>query len=76
MSMPSASWAVQMGVMVLRASCVSRHERPDMLPESSMRKTVSKVERMEKPVSSIAVERGVVVDEEAVGLASLGGVAL
>jgi len=47
-----------------------------MLPESSMRKTVSKVERMEKPVSSIAVERGVVVDEEAVGLASLGGVAL
>jgi len=42
------------GAMVLRASRVSCYERPDMLPESSMRKTVSKVERKEK---SIAVER-------------------
>ena len=62
-----------MGVMVLRASRVSRYERSEMLSASSMRKTVSKVERKEKSVSSIAVERGAAVDEEAVGLASRGG---
>jgi hypothetical protein len=62
--------------MVLRTSRVSRYERPDMLPESSIRKTVSKMERKEKSVSSIAVERGVAVDKKAVGSASLGVVAL
>lgn len=39
--MPSASWAVQIGVITERASLVSRHDRPAMLPESSIRKTVS-----------------------------------
>ena len=39
--MPSASWLVQIGVMALRAAAVSRQLRPAMLPESSMRKTVS-----------------------------------
>lgn len=43
MSMPSLSWAVQIGVMALSASDVSRHERPAMDPESSMRNTVSNV---------------------------------
>jgi len=47
-----------------------------MLPESSMRKTVSKVERKEKSVSSLEVARGAAMDEEGVGLALLGGVAL
>jgi len=41
MSIPSASWAVQIGVMVRRARDTSRHERPAMLPESSIRKIVS-----------------------------------
>src|ERR1051326_8423698 len=45
MSMPSASCAVQMGVMVSRACCVSRHDRPAMLPESSIKNTVSKLLR-------------------------------
>ena len=45
MSIPSASWAVQIGVMVARAWAVSRQERPAMEPESSIRKIVSKVER-------------------------------
>jgi len=67
---------VQMGVMVLRASRVSRQQRPAMLPESSMRKTVSKVERKEKSVSSLEVAREAAMDEEGVGLALLGGVAL
>ena len=43
MSMPTLSWAVQMGVMAARAAEVSRHERPAMEPESSIRKIVSKV---------------------------------
>jgi hypothetical protein len=43
--MPSASWAVQMGVMARRASLTSRQERPAMEPESSMTKTVSKLVR-------------------------------
>jgi len=42
-----------------------------MLPESSIRKTVSKVERKEKSVSS---EGGALVEEE--GLGALGGAAL
>ncbi len=45
MSIPSLSWAVHIGVMDLRASEVSRHERPAIDPESSIRKTVSKVDR-------------------------------
>ena len=45
MSMPSLSWAVQMGAMAAMAREVSRHERPAMEPESSMRKMVSKVLR-------------------------------
>ncbi len=65
-----------MGVMVLMASRVSRQERPAMLPESSMRKTVSKVERKENSLSSTEVDGGAAVDEEGVGLALLGGAAL
>ncbi len=45
MSMPSLSWAVQIGVIVARAAAVSRHERPAIEPESSIRKMVSKVVR-------------------------------
>ena len=45
MSMPSLSWVVQIGVMDARAALVSRHERPAMEPESSIRKMVSKVVR-------------------------------
>lgn len=45
MSMPSASYWVQIGAMEARAEAVSAQERPAMLPESSMRKMVSKVER-------------------------------
>jgi len=41
-----------------------------------MRKTVSKVERKEKSVSSMEVGNWTAVDEEGVGLALLGGVAL
>jgi len=41
-----------------------------------MRKTVSKVERKENLVSSMEVGHGTAVDEEGVGLALLGGVAL
>ena len=40
--MPSASWAVQIGAIAEIAAEVSRHLEPDMLPESSIRKTVSK----------------------------------
>ena len=43
--MPSASCWVQIGVMAARAAEVSRHERPAMLPLSSIRKIVSKLER-------------------------------
>ena len=56
MSIPSASCSVQMGVMVFSASAVSRQERPAMEPESSIRKTVSKVERKEKSLSSTSFE--------------------
>ena len=45
MSIPSLSCLVQIGVMALRASRVSLHFAPDMEPESSIRKTVSKVLR-------------------------------
>ena len=45
MSMPSASWAVQIGVMAVRAADVSRQELPAMEPESSIKKMVSKVVR-------------------------------
>lgn len=48
MSIPSASCAVQIGVMDLRAAATSLQERPAMLPESSMRKMVSKVLRKAK----------------------------
>ena len=41
-SMPSLSWAVQIGAMDEMAAAVSRHFAPDMLPLSSIRKTVSK----------------------------------
>lgn len=54
-SMPSASCAVQMGAMVRRAAEVSRHERPAMLPESSMTKMVSKVERKAYGSSAVCV---------------------
>ena len=45
MSIPSASWAVQIGVMLAKAAEVSRQDRPAMEPLSSMRKIVSKVAR-------------------------------
>jgi len=45
MSMPSASYSVQMGVMADSASEVSRQLRPAMEPLSSMRKTVSNCAR-------------------------------
>lgn len=44
-----------MGAMVRRAAEVSRHERPAMLPESSTRKMVSKVERKAYGSSSVSV---------------------
>ena len=43
--MPSASYWVQIGVMAASAAAVSRHERPAMLPESSIRKIVSNVDK-------------------------------
>lgn len=45
MSIPSLSCAVQIGVIVSRASAVSRHLDPAIEPESSIRKTVSKLVR-------------------------------
>jgi hypothetical protein len=45
MSIPSASCAVQMGVMVIKASAVWRQRLPAMEPESSITKIVSKVSR-------------------------------
>ena len=45
MSMPSASWAVQIGVMAARAVDVSRQELPAIEPESSIKKMVSNVVR-------------------------------
>ena len=45
MSIPSASWETQIGVMDSRASWVSRQRLPAMEPESSIRKVVSKVLR-------------------------------
>ena len=45
MSMPSLSCAVHIGAMDAMAREVSRHERPAMDPESSIRKMVSKVDR-------------------------------
>lgn len=41
MSIPSASWAVHIGVIVRRARETSLQDRPAILPESSIRKTVS-----------------------------------
>lgn len=55
MSMPSASNSVQIGAMVRKAEETSRQERPAMEPESSIRKTVSKVERAEKGESVAGV---------------------
>src|SRR3954453_21545689 len=43
--MPLASWAAQMGEMARRAFLVSRHDEPAREPLSSIRKTVSKLER-------------------------------
>lgn len=57
-----------MGAIVLRASLVSHQERPDML--------LSKVERKEKSVSSMEVERGATEHEKGVDLALLGGAKL
>lgn len=45
MSIPSASCAVQIGVMAFKAADTSFQDRPAMLPESSIRKMVSKSER-------------------------------
>lgn len=43
--MPSLSCDVTIGAIVESASETSRHERPAMDPESSMSRTVSKVDR-------------------------------
>ena len=59
MSMPSASWAVQIGVMAVRAADVSRQELPAMEPESSIRKMVSKVVRNAYGSSAVALMGGV-----------------
>ena len=67
MSIPSASYCVQIGVMACNASAVSRQERPAMEPESSIRKMVSKVARKLKSVSPSEVE-----EEEVVGGTVLG----
>lgn len=45
MSIPSSSYCTQMGTIVSRASSVSRHDLPVIDPESSIRKTVSKLLR-------------------------------
>ena len=47
MSIPLASCVVQIGVIALRAAEVSRQLRPAILPESSIRKTVSNWVRKE-----------------------------
>jgi hypothetical protein len=47
-----------------------------MLSESSISKTVSKVKRKEKSMSSVKLKRGATVEEERVSLALLGGAAL
>jgi hypothetical protein len=57
MSIPSASWAVQMGVMVIRASAVWRQRLPAMDPESSITKMVSKVSRKAYASSATGGER-------------------
>ena len=61
MSMPSLSWAVQTGVMVARASEVSRQRLPAMEPESSIRKTVSKLERKAYGSSAVGATAAVKV---------------
>ena len=58
MSMPSLSWAVQMGAMAEIAAAVSRHLAPDMLPLSSIKKTVSKWERKANWLSVPAAAEG------------------
>lgn len=50
--MPSGSWAVQTGVIARRAAATADQREPAMEPESSTRKTVSKVERKAKGSSS------------------------
>lgn len=67
MSMPSASCLVQIGVMDLRAAATSRQERPAMLPESSMRKTVSKVPRKAKGSSFLGAPRSEPTEGPAAG---------
>jgi hypothetical protein len=57
MSIPSASWAVQMGVTVIRASAVWRQRLPAMEPESSITKIVSKVSRNAYASSATGAER-------------------
>ena len=64
-SMPSASWAVQIGVMDFNASAVSFQLRPAMLPLSSIKKTVSKEER--KAYGSSGVEAVGLVGEFDIG---------
>lgn len=70
MSMPSASWAVQMGVMVRRARDTSRQDRPAMLPESSIRKMVSNWLR--NAYGSSGVESWESMDGEGDGARALG----
>lgn len=55
MSIPSASWATQIGVIASRALAVSRHERPAIDPLSSIKKTVSNEVRNAYRSSFIAV---------------------
>lgn len=70
MSTPSASCCVQMGVMDDKADWTSRHERPTMEPESSIRKMVSKEER--KAYWSSGVEAVMAEKRDGVGLDARG----
>lgn len=82
-SMPSLSWAVQIGVMAAKAAEVSRHERPAIDPESSIKKIVSKVVRNAyglsvdgaKDVAGAVYEGGASSDGVANGFSTVGGFA-
>jgi hypothetical protein len=66
MSIPSASCLVTMGAIVDKAWETSRHDRPAMLPESSIKSVVSKVARKEYGSSPprVVVALGDVADDD------------
>lgn len=71
MSTPLRSCSVQMGVMAARARETLSQREPAMLPESSMRKMVSKVARKAKR-SSVVVLLVVVGVELVIGVRAGG----